>query len=366
VADIQPGPLGSRPQLATSLGSKLVFFADDGVHGLEPWVWDGTEAKLLVDLVPGSEGVVALRAQAVSGRVFFVVALPDGSRRLFRSDGTSAATVELLALSGNTWLDSVGGTLLFDNATAAHGLELWAWWPGLAAPREVVDLMPGPASSSPRPGEAADTLYVYAAMDPTVGVEPMGLTVDVTAPVITAMVTGTLADSGFYSSDVKVHFDVVDPEAQLTQSGCDDLSITADTAGTTVQCFAESAGGATTGSIRIKRDATAPVLGCPAVALWADGGLALEVTATDTIDPKPTVTFEPPPETWSALTTAVKVSARDATGNLSTCEVTVRLPDEPTLQRPQAMSCTTTDIRWSFLALASLLMFRRRWKFTGW
>ena len=46
---------------------------------------------------------------------------------------------------------------------------------------------------------------------------------------------------------------------QITsQSGCESSSIVYDTAGTTLTCSATSAGGTSSGSVTIKRDATAP------------------------------------------------------------------------------------------------------------
>jgi ELWxxDGT repeat protein len=38
VEDVRPGPAPSAPRRATTFGDKLVFWADDGVHGYEPWV----------------------------------------------------------------------------------------------------------------------------------------------------------------------------------------------------------------------------------------------------------------------------------------------------------------------------------------
>jgi len=38
IADVNPGPASSNPVAAATFGDKLVFWADDGVHGTEPWV----------------------------------------------------------------------------------------------------------------------------------------------------------------------------------------------------------------------------------------------------------------------------------------------------------------------------------------
>jgi ELWxxDGT repeat protein len=60
VADLRPGPASSSPQSLTAAAglqnkNVLVFAADDGVHGLEPWQSDGTAAGTvpLGDINPG-------------------------------------------------------------------------------------------------------------------------------------------------------------------------------------------------------------------------------------------------------------------------------------------------------------------------
>ena len=82
---------------------------------------------------------------------------------------------------------------------------------------------------------------------------------DSTPPVITPNVVGTLGINGWYTSDVLVSWTVSDPESSITSSsGCDSTTINTDTTGTTFTCTATSAGGTSTQSVTIKRDATAP------------------------------------------------------------------------------------------------------------
>lgn len=94
---------------------------------------------------------------------------------------------------------------------------------------------------------------------------------DTTPPVITPSVSGTLGNNGWYTSDVTVSWTVVDNESTISSSsGCGPTTINTDTAGTTLTCTATSAGGTSSESVTIKRDATPPdvsLVGGP-----ADGG----------------------------------------------------------------------------------------------
>ena len=56
--DINPGAGYSFPENFTVLGDKLIFTADDGTHGTELWATDGTAAGtvLLADINPGDGG----------------------------------------------------------------------------------------------------------------------------------------------------------------------------------------------------------------------------------------------------------------------------------------------------------------------
>ena len=84
---------------------------------------------------------------------------------------------------------------------------------------------------------------------------------DVTPPLITPSVSGTLGNNGWYTSDVQMSWSVVDNESAVTnQTGCALQTISADTNGLTLTCMATSAGGTSSQSVTIKRDATAPAL----------------------------------------------------------------------------------------------------------
>ena len=108
---------------------------------------------------------------------------------------------------------------------------------------------------------------------------------DTTPPQITPTVSGTLGNGGWYVSDVTVSWTVTDPESPVTStSGCGTTTITADTAGTTLTCLATSAGGTSSASVTIERDATPPQVTCspPNASSWYSDNVTVDCTASDT------------------------------------------------------------------------------------
>ena len=84
---------------------------------------------------------------------------------------------------------------------------------------------------------------------------------DTTAPVIAPVLSGTLGDDGWYTSNVGLTWSVTDPESAITATrGCAAAAVTRDTRGTTFTCQATSAGGTSTQSVTIKRDSRAPII----------------------------------------------------------------------------------------------------------
>ncbi len=88
---------------------------------------------------------------------------------------------------------------------------------------------------------------------------------DITPPVVTPSVSGTLGAAGWYVSDVAVAWDVSDAESTVTaQDGCDPDTVATDTTGATFTCQATSPGGTTAQSVVVKRDTTVPQVTCVA------------------------------------------------------------------------------------------------------
>lgn len=78
-------------------GGKLFFTADDAAHGSEPWVSDGTPAgtTMAADVVPGAEASTAYAYFPFGSTVLFAAGPMSGPRTLWRSDGTPAGTFAL-------------------------------------------------------------------------------------------------------------------------------------------------------------------------------------------------------------------------------------------------------------------------------
>jgi hypothetical protein len=86
--------------------------------------------------------------------------------------------------------------------------------------------------------------------------------IDLTPPLITPSVNGTLGLDGWYVGNVSVGWSAGDPISGVASSmGCGDYSQTTDTPGTTLTCSATNGAGLTAAkSVTIKRDATPPAI----------------------------------------------------------------------------------------------------------
>jgi ELWxxDGT repeat protein len=158
-----------------SAGGRLFFAADDGVHGFEPWVSDGTEegTYLLRDIAPGEEdSMLAMFDEEVAafagGSVYF--AADDGvhGRELWRSDLRTAELVRDICpgpcASSPEHLRPIGDAVYLAADDGVHGSELWL--ANAETARFVADVNAGPDSSHPREmTELDDSIYFFATTD---------------------------------------------------------------------------------------------------------------------------------------------------------------------------------------------------------
>ena len=86
VRDVAPGPASSSPSALAAVGDRLLFAADDGAHGIEPWVSDGSEegTRLLEDVLPGPPSSHPGQFEPSGAVVYFEPATTRRGRRCGR------------------------------------------------------------------------------------------------------------------------------------------------------------------------------------------------------------------------------------------------------------------------------------------
>ncbi|HYH47712.1 MAG TPA: ELWxxDGT repeat protein, partial [Thermoanaerobaculia bacterium] len=144
VEDIRPGIDGAQPREIAALGGKVYFHADDGVHGRELWSSDGTPGgtDLLADVRPDGDGfdLFVLHAlSAVGPRLVFFADDGVNGNEPWASDGTPAGTAPLGDFRPGsdsffpwalTFLPDrhavLGGRLFFRAAEGHTDIEVWS------------------------------------------------------------------------------------------------------------------------------------------------------------------------------------------------------------------------------------------------
>lgn len=109
---------------------------------------------------------------------------------------------------------------------------------------------------------------------------------DPTPPVVTATVSGTAGSNGWYTGAVTVTWNVLDNESPVTsRTGCEAVTVSSDTDGTTFTCSATSAGGNTTVSKVIRIDSAPPAMSCSASPslIWPPNHKLVAVNASATV-----------------------------------------------------------------------------------
>ena len=159
VKDIRPGELDTYGREPTAVGDQVYFTARDGVHGHELWVSDGTEVgtTLVADLTPGVRADPPRTLAAVGSELFFVLDTNDGPT-LWSTDGSEPGTA-LISATGPPAYEGysyyplpaeAGGKLFFTGYDADTGYELWVSDGTEAGTAVVRDIVPGR-----RPGSAS-------------------------------------------------------------------------------------------------------------------------------------------------------------------------------------------------------------------
>lgn len=158
---------------------------------------------------------------------------------------------------------------------------------------------------------------------------------DTTPPEVNPIVTGTKGAGEWYTSDVAVTWTAADPESDVTaRRGCDAITISADTNGTTLTCTATSTGGTSTRSVTIARDTLPPAINTPDAVgpIEAEGssGTIVNYAASAADTGSGLATFACAPASGSRFAlgkTPVRCEAADRAGNRGVRNFVVEVRD---------------------------------------
>jgi len=140
VKDIYPGtfrntPNSSVPSNLLAVGGALIFWANNGSSGEELWRSDGSSAGTveLKEFFPGCLGSASPAIRVLAGEAWFYAATPQTGFELWRSDGTASGTTlahefnpgPASSIDGETSFALLGSSLFTGADDGVRGMELW-------------------------------------------------------------------------------------------------------------------------------------------------------------------------------------------------------------------------------------------------
>jgi len=147
VLDINDTTLSSLPAGLMDVGGIAYFSADNGIAGRELWRSDGTEAgtTLVADILPGPDGSRPIPIGALNETLFFAATDASGDTALWKTDGTESGTIKVKDVhpigppeiygygrgyrystdNRSTLSVVLGNELFFAGEESAYGIELW-------------------------------------------------------------------------------------------------------------------------------------------------------------------------------------------------------------------------------------------------
>jgi ELWxxDGT repeat protein len=180
VKDIWPGSEWSGPEDLFPVGSVAFFHADDGLSGRELWRTDGTEAGtfMVKDINAGpGHSLGGPFSAVVDGVLYFAANDGVNGNELWRSDGTEAGTTMVADIVpgnndfGPNALVVFGNRVFFSVLTEDFGDELWASDGTAAGTTLVKDIAPGPEFSDAAFKTVVNGTLYFRATDGTTGHE---------------------------------------------------------------------------------------------------------------------------------------------------------------------------------------------------
>jgi ELWxxDGT repeat protein len=159
LTDISPGAGGALNYPSTAVvGNRLVFPANDGTTGDNPWSYDLTTgtAQLLRDTFPGAFAGQVSHVTDLGDRAVFVAYDQNLGFAVWVTDGTPGGTSLIHDMNPASdgglmiFLATDGGTAYFQGNDGTTGAELWKTDGTVAGTVQVRDIRSGPESGDPR------------------------------------------------------------------------------------------------------------------------------------------------------------------------------------------------------------------------
>lgn len=178
IADLYPGPGGSRPDKFVAFGDLVLFVIEDGAAE-DLWVTDGTAAG--TQQLADNQGILRSDWLITDDRAFIWAIDVVGQDSLYVTDGTVAGTEILLSTTYQSsfatklYQAGSGSRVVFQNFTPETGIETWVSDGTVAGTVPVSDAMPGVLSSQPREFLRLNDALLHTAYLPGVGRELISL-----------------------------------------------------------------------------------------------------------------------------------------------------------------------------------------------
>lgn len=160
VKDINPGSDDSSTSTSDRcdcLNSQYIFLADDGVHGKELWISDGTEngTTMIKDINEGMTSTSIFELTVIDNIAYFLASTVDEGFEPWRSDGTSAGTFMLKDINSGSGNSSPGsftpynGKVYFTATASDTGREIWMTDGTTAGTELAFEVLSGNNSNGP-------------------------------------------------------------------------------------------------------------------------------------------------------------------------------------------------------------------------
>ncbi|MEX1189744.1 MAG: T9SS type A sorting domain-containing protein [Bacteroidia bacterium] len=156
------------------LNGSMVFAANDSIRGLELWITDGTPegTNILKEIKQGTQGTGQQYRILFNNKMYFNA--DDGTgQKIWVSDGTEAGTMQFADIKiGGQFSAILNEELYFCGDSVANGREFWVTNGTPEGTRMIKDINPGGSDSDPNYITAFGNKIIFSADSSGIGEEP--------------------------------------------------------------------------------------------------------------------------------------------------------------------------------------------------